>query len=117
MIKELEKRDGKCKLFNSQVNFRLSPEKRDGERKPFNSQINFRLSAVNLKQKTAVPYVGRGVDISKYGLGLITEVHLEKGDILQVLLPTTADTTIPAFAVVRWSGPFNSFMVGLQFLG
>ena len=93
------------------------PEKRDGERKPFNSQINFRLSAVNLKQKTAVPYVGRGVDISKYGLGLITEVHLERGDILQVLLPAIGDITLPVFAEVRWLVPFNSFRVGLQFLG
>ncbi len=93
------------------------PEKRDSERKPFNSQVHFRLSAVNLKQKTDVPYVGRGVNISKYGLGLITEVHLERGAILQVLLPATADTTIPVFAEVRWSVPFNSFRVGLQFLG
>jgi hypothetical protein len=91
--------------------------KRDDERKPFNSQVYFHLSAVNLEQKTDVPYVGRGVDISKYGLGLITEVHLEKGAILQVLLPVTADTTIPVFAEVRWSVLFNSFRVGLQFLG
>ena len=92
-------------------------EKRDGERKPFNSQVHFRLSAVNLKQKTHVPYVGRGVDISEYGLGLISEVHLEKGDILQVLLPAISDTTLPVFAEVRWLVPFNSFRVGLQFLG
>ena len=91
--------------------------KRDVERKPFNSQVYFHLSAVNSKQKTGVPYVGRGVDISKYGLGLITEVYLEKGAILQVLLPVTEDTIIPVFAEVRWSMPFNSFRVGLQFLG
>jgi len=91
--------------------------KRDGERKPFNSQVHFRLSAVNSKQKTHVQYVGRGVDISEYGLGLISEVHLEKGDILQVLLPAISDTTLPVFAEVRWLVPFNSFRVGLQFLG
>ena len=91
--------------------------KRDSERKPFNSQVYFRLSAVDSKQKTDVPYVARGVDISKYGLGLITEVHLERGAVLQVMLPATADTTIPVFAEVRWSMPFNSFRVGLQFLG
>ena len=91
--------------------------KRDGERKPFNSQVHFRLSAVNSKQKTPIQYVGRGVDISEYGLGLISEVHLEKGDILQVLLPAISDTTLPVFAEVRWLVPFNSFRVGLQFLG
>ena len=91
--------------------------KRDGERKPFNSQVHFHLSAVNMKHKTDVPYVGRGVNISKYGLGLITEVHLERGDILQVLLPAISDTTLPVFAEVRWLVPFNSFRVGLQFLG
>ena len=90
--------------------------KRDSERKPFNSQVYFRLSAVNSKQKTHVQYVGRGVDISEYGLGLISEVHLEKGDILQVLLPAIGDITLPVFAEVRWSVPFNSFRVGLQFL-
>ena len=92
------------------------PEKRDGERKPFNSQVHFRLSAVNSKQKTHVQYVGRGVDISEYGLGLISEVHLEKGDILQVLLPAASDVIVPVFAVVRLSVPFNSVKVGLQFL-
>ncbi|HEY4481635.1 MAG TPA: PilZ domain-containing protein [Candidatus Brocadiaceae bacterium] len=93
------------------------PEKRDGERKPFNSQVHFRLSADNSKQKTPVQYVGRGVDISEYGLGLISEVHLERGDILQVLLPVSSDTTLPVFAEVRWFMPFNPFRVGLQFLG
>ena len=91
--------------------------KRDGERKPFNSQVHFRLSAANSKQKADVKYVGRGADISKYGLGLITEVHLERGDILQVLLPAIGDITLPVFAEVRWLVPFNSFRVGLQFLG
>ena len=90
--------------------------KRDDERKPFNSPVHFRLSAANSKQKTDVPYVGRGVDISKYGLGLISEVQFEKGDILQVLLPAIGDITLPVFAEVRWSVPFNSFRVGLQFL-
>ena len=93
------------------------PEKRDSDRTPFNSQVHFRLSAVNLKQKTDVQYVGRGVNISKYGLGLITKVHLERGAILQVLLPAIGDTTLPVFAEVIWSVPFNSFRVGLQFLG
>ena len=93
------------------------PEKRDGERKPFNSQVHFRLSAINLKEKTHVQYVGRGVDISEYGLGLISEVTLEKGDILQILLPAISDTTLPVFAEVRWLVPFNSVRVGLQFLG
>ena len=93
------------------------PEKRDSERKSFNSQVHFRLTAANSKQKTDVKYVGRGADISKYGLGLISEVHLEKGDILQVLLPAIGDITLPVFAEVRWLVPFNSFRVGLQFLG
>ena len=92
-------------------------EERDGERKPFNSQVRFRLSAANSKQKTHVQYVGRGVDISECGLGLISEVHLEKGDILQVLLLAISGTTLPVFAEVKWSVPFNSFRVGLQFLG
>ena len=95
---------------------RKEPEKRDGERKPFNSQVHFRLSAVNLKQKTHVQYVGRGVDISEYGLGLITEVRLKEGDILQVLLLDIGGTTLPIFAEVKWSVPFDSFRVGLQFL-
>lgn len=93
------------------------PEKRDTERKSFNSQVRFRLSAATSKQKTDVKYVGHGADISKYGLGLITEVHLERGDILQVLLPAIGDIILPVFAEVRWVVPFNSFRVGLQFLG
>jgi len=96
---------------------RKEPEKRDSERKPLNYQVHFLLSAGNLKQKTGGFYVGRGVDISKYGLGLITEVRLKEGDILQVLLPAIGDTTLPVFAEVKWSVPFNSFRVGLQFLG
>ena len=93
------------------------PEQRDSERKPFNSQVHFHLSAVNSKQKTDVQCVGRGVDISKYGLGLITEFPLERGAVLQVLIPAIGDTTLPVFAEVRWSMPFNTFRVGLQFLG
>ncbi len=93
------------------------PEQRDSERKPFNFPVNFRLSAVNSKQKTDVQCVGRGVDISKYGLGLITELPLERGTVLQVLLPAIVDTTVPVLAEVRWSMPLNSFRVGLQFLG
>ena len=64
------------------------PEKRDSDRTPFNSQVHFRLSAVNLKQKTDVQYVGRGVNISKYGLGLITKVHLERGAIFTSSAPS-----------------------------
>ena len=55
------------------------------------------------------------MDISEYGLGLISEVTLEKGDILQILLPAISDTTLPVFAEVRWLVPFNSVRVDYNF--
>lgn len=61
---------------------------------------------------------GFGVDISKGGIGLITDQPLKKGDVLKLLYPVIDVTVIiPVYTAVMWSNPVEGgFRVGLRFL-
>ena len=92
-------------------------EKRQYERKEFNQPFSFEMSIAG-DQLENVIHEATGVDISAYGLGLVTNYALKEGSVIKSRIPVSeVETSLPVYALVIWSKPANdNFRVGLRFL-
>ncbi len=86
-------------------------------RKTFRRSIPFEKIAGKLNQQN-IKRSGISLDISDGGLGFNTDVSLEKGEIVKLLIPASkARITVPVFSEVIWARPANDhFRTGLRFL-
>lgn len=86
-------------------------EKRLMQRKTFDSPIYVEKAGSNTK------IVAKGVDISKGGLGIVTDSELKIGQIVKIYFPIAEDLLIPVFAEVLWSNSTGTgFRIGLCFV-
>jgi hypothetical protein len=92
-------------------------EKREYERKEFNQSFSFEISIAG-DQFENVTHEAIGIDISSYGLGMVTNYALKEGSVLKSHIPLSEmDTTLPVYVLVIWSKPANDkFRAGLRFL-
>jgi hypothetical protein len=90
-------------------------EQRMTERKEFKQELNVEISNVASAGGTSE---ARGVDLSSYGLGMISRYPLEQGMVLRISLPIhEIGISLPLFAEVAWAIPAREGMrAGLKFL-
>jgi hypothetical protein len=94
------------------------PEKRKIPRCDFPQPIHFNLTREISGNLKLLEGISRGIDISSHGLGILTDLSLQRGDVLKVLIPARAENAImPVFSRVAWAKKENNeFRVGLEFL-
>ncbi|MEW6186686.1 MAG: PilZ domain-containing protein [Thermodesulfobacteriota bacterium] len=94
-------------------------EKRSLIRKPLPKQVQFEIRCINPETWESVSGQGGMVDINHKGIGLITKLPLQAGEILKISLPgTIKGVSFPVFSEVRWiARDGDSFRAGVQFLG
>jgi hypothetical protein len=92
-------------------------EKRGSERREYRHSLEVAKSASRQASGSQVQQA-MSMDISAGGLGLETPALLERGEIVQLLMPMAGtDVAMPVFAEVRWARPASAaWRVGLQFL-
>ncbi len=95
----------------------MSTEKRKYERKPYVSHIRFYLIASYTDQSEKHYGEGVSVDISKKGLGIITNYTLKKGDVLYFDPEIKVNDSTESTSIVRWVSEIkeNKYRVGLEF--
>jgi hypothetical protein len=93
----------------------LTMERRMAERKEFTKTLDFKVSTL---ESGTVTCGSQGVDISSYGLGMMSDYRPERGMILQISVPVEdIGITLPLFAEVTWVSPVREgFKAGLSFL-
>ena len=93
-------------------------EKRLNKREMFSRSLGFAVNFMERRRTKHIQHDAMGVDISGYGVGLVTKVSLTQGNVLKLLIPMNIDNvSLPVFAVVKWSEPCkDKFRAGLQFL-
>lgn len=92
-------------------------EKREHERKPYTQPIRFSVSIFNSEVRGVRRVLGNGIalDISKGGIGFITDCPLEPGHVLQFLV-TGENPAIPEIGLVKWTASMGSgTRAGIQF--
>jgi hypothetical protein len=90
-------------------------EKREYERRPFVKVIRY--SPLHLSEKsTEIFFEGVTVDISKKGLGMITDCPLKKGDILFFEPEINVNDSTAIVSAVKWAREIEKdiFRVGLR---
>ncbi len=86
-------------------------------RKEFSEPLEFELSAIEPGAPGGTTCKAQGLDISSYGLGLLTDYPLVRGMVLRLVLPAHESAAVPVFAEVAWSDPVGGrFRAGLRFL-
>ncbi len=90
-------------------------EQRVTERKEFKQSLNVEISNV---VSACGKGEGRGVDLSSYGLGMISRYPLARGMVLRISLPIKEiGIALPLFAEVAWAVPGpDGVRAGLRFL-
>jgi len=88
-------------------------ERRKFERRPFAESIRFHLKALDMKINRA----GVSVDISKGGLGMITDFPLSIGDILYFEDEIKVDDLVAKSATVKWASQLQRhiYRLGMEF--
>jgi hypothetical protein len=92
-------------------------EKRKITRSDFLQTIPIQLTKEQKGKLELLENISRGIDINSLGLGILTNLPLQKGDVVKVQLPSKAEgTVLPVLSQVVWTIKQNSeFRVGLQF--
>jgi len=93
------------------------PKFRRYERRPFVKPIRYHLTDPHMEKLEKIDYDGFSVDISKGGLGMITDHLLREGDILFFEEEIKPNDFIVNSAAVRWASEIknNKYRVGMEF--
>ena len=93
-------------------------EKRKIARSDYPQPIRLQLTKEQAGKLEFLENISQGIDINSHGLGIATNLSLQKGDVVKVQIPSQAEGTIlPVLSQVVWTKKKNSgFRVGLQFL-
>ena len=89
-------------------------ERRRYQRRPFVKPIRYYLRALHME----IRYNGVSVDISKGGIGIITNFPLMKGDILYFEPEIKVNEHVEKSSIVRWVKEieYSRYRVGMEFL-
>ena len=93
-------------------------ELRTSPRSAYAHPVQFDVNCLGSEGLMSTEQKGFGVDISKYGFGLLTRYPLKKGEVLRLHLPLdSSQSGLPIFARVAWTRRADrQFRVGMQFL-
>jgi hypothetical protein len=95
-------------------------ERRKYERRPFDKSISFYLFTSNTDKVkfNMVDCEGISVDVSKEGLGIVTNHPISTGDTLFFKEDLKINKIIARSAIIRWVREFenNKYRAGLQFI-
>ncbi len=93
-------------------------EKRKYERKPFVKPIRYYLKTSHMDKLNKIYNDGVSVDISKGGLGMITDFPLARGDVLYFDPEIKTSESTKNISIVRWALEIeeNKYRVGLEFV-
>lgn len=93
-------------------------EKRAYPRKRFKKTVECDCIIKELDKLEIKKFRGLCFDISEGGIGMVTNVGVSRGQVLEIRIPVnTEDVKISAFAEVMWSSPINGqYKAGLRFL-
>jgi hypothetical protein len=91
---------------------------REYTRTPFVSPVGYFVTVLEVRELKRVHGSAVSVDISKGGLGIITDYPLEAGHVLSFDNDIKINNTTAKAAIVRWTGMINSdkYRVGLRFV-
>jgi len=93
-------------------------QKRKYERTPYVKPLKFYLKALSTGKSGKSYGEGVSVDISKGGLGMITQYTLWTGDILRFEPEIQVNDSIENTAIVRWVSEIeeNKYRIGTEFI-
>ncbi len=96
----------------------MALEKRESVRKNFCREIEMESMTMERGKIGSVLRKARCVDISRGGVGIMTESELRKGEVLKLFMPLEGfDLTLPVYAQVMWASPGDKeFRAGIRFL-
>ena len=91
---------------------------REDLRTPFITPVRYSVSARDMQAFPEINGIAVSVDIGKGGMGILTDVPLEKGHVLTFEdAITMKDHFAKKAAVVKWTGKIDGkYRVGLQFV-
>ena len=89
------------------------------QRETLGNPVSFDLKRMASGRWENIQGQGQGIDVSSKGLGFVTPIPLNKGEILCLNFPVISpNTTLPVFSEVRWSRQEGEhYRVGVAFLG
>lgn len=92
-------------------------ERRKYERIPFLKSVRYYLPAPHVEKTKKIYSYGNCVDISKGGIGMITDYPLVKGNTVFFLDEFKIDNIVAKSGIVRWTEETrnNRYRVGLEF--
>ncbi len=93
-------------------------EMRTVSRWPFGQSVDFELTRMQSKTGGILQGKGWALDISLNGLGFISDIPLEAGEILRLNFPSHPNGfSIPVFSEVQWAkSEDNGYRVGIQYI-
>ena len=80
-------------------------EKRQFTRIPTDIDIDFKVTEVQFRQSAKIESTGKLVDLPDQGFGLVTNYHLEKGQVITI--NSGGQNNIPKFGLVKWTESVN----------
>jgi hypothetical protein len=91
---------------------------REDLRTPFVAPVRYSVSALDMRALKEIIGIAVSIDIGKGGMGILTDVPLEKGHVLTFEdAITIKDHLAKKAAVVKWTGKIDGkYRAGLQFV-
>lgn len=91
---------------------------REYTRTPFISPVGYFVTVLEVRELKRIHGSAVSVDISKGGLGIITDYPLEAGHVVSFDEEIKINNTTAKAAIVRWTGKINNnkYRVGLRFV-
>ena len=96
----------------------MTSEKRKYERIPYTTPIKYYLTALRMDKLEKIYNNGVSVDISRGGLGMITDFPLSRGDVLYFEPEIKINDSTESTSIVRWVLEIeeNEYRAGLEFV-
>ena len=96
----------------------MSIERRKYERIPHVEPIRYYLTALRMDRLEKIYNEGVSVDISKGGLGMVTDFPLTRGDVLYFEPEIKINDSKESISIVRWALEVeeNKYRVGIEFM-
>jgi len=87
------------------------------ERRPFIKPLRYSVVVLDFKELQRINNISVTVDISKEGIGILTDYPLEEGHILTFKNDLKINDKPIKTAIVKWTGMVdNRYRVGLRFI-
>ena len=96
----------------------LSPELREDARRYWSHSFQFSVIIPKFKMVEKIPGIAVSVDVSRGGIGLVTETPVEAGQVIIFENELKMHEISAKIAIVKWidRSTDNQYRVGLQFV-